>query len=1112
MKYQLTEIFNIEEIRQLCESFTDINGTVTAILDLEGKVLVATGWQPICTQFHRINGETKKRCIESDTILAGQLKQGQKYNIYKCKNGLVDVAVPIMIENEHVANFFTGQFFTEKPDVEYFREQGKKFGFDEEKYLTALENTPLFTEEQIKKTIGFLVNLTETIGKAGLKNLKYIEQSKLLEIEKTNLIELNDEYAALTEEYKSQNEELAQKYNELVATEEELRASNDELLTTSDSLNNSLAELRIAKIKTEESEKAYKEVVETTSDLITVVDGEGRIIFVNHASINFYGLAPSECMGRFAFDFIHPDDVESTKHEFLEWLNSEKNIFYLENRQVDIQGKIIITSWNIHVERNNNRITKIISIARDITESKQIKEKLIESEKLLNETSQIAKVGGWSIDISNNDLTWTNETYKIHEVDESFQLNVETAIDFYHPEDRSTITNLVKRAIEYGEPFNTELRIITAKNNLIWVRAIGGTSKINNKTKLSGIFQDISVYKKNEKALKESEAKHSSMISNISDVIGIIGADGLIKFKSPNIEKWFGWQPNDLIGTNGWLTVHPDDLQRIQNDFFTLLEKEGAVTTVEYRFKCKNGSYKWIKLTANNLLNNPIIGGILMNYHDITNRKKTEQELKESEEHLRLITNNLPVLISHVDTNLNYLFANNKYNELYGYESDKMVGKNIEKIIGEENLELVFPKIQKVLAGEYVSFENIVVNKNQQERYFQTTYVPQIEENKVTGFFVLAWDRTERKLMENALKESEEKFRSLSENSNDFIMRYDKNHRHIYMNKAGLDIAGITAAQIIGKTHSEVGIYDENQCEVWEEKIDKVFKTKEPHFEQFTWEGVNGNIYLDWRLFPEFNDNNEVISVLGVSRDITYLKQAEINLSQLNADKDRFITILAHDLKNPFSTLIGFSGLLAKNIRKYNMDKIENQVKIIDENAKRTYNLLEDILLWVRVQSGKLPFEPQKIIFPVVCNEVIESLKSIAINKNITINHFTAQEINVLADANMFKTILRNLVSNAIKFTNNNGRIDIYAEKDNSNITISVSDTGIGIEPENLNKLFDISQMLTTAGTIGEKGTGFGLLLCKEFVEKHDGKIWVESELGKGSEFKFSMPLCKVLS
>jgi len=125
MIYNFTEIFNVDELKQLCENFTQLTGTGTAILDLNGNVHVATGWQTICTQFHRINDETKKRCIESDTILAKQLQKGQKYNIYKCKNGLTDVAMPIIVGDKHIGNFFTGQFLTKEPDIEYFRKQAK---------------------------------------------------------------------------------------------------------------------------------------------------------------------------------------------------------------------------------------------------------------------------------------------------------------------------------------------------------------------------------------------------------------------------------------------------------------------------------------------------------------------------------------------------------------------------------------------------------------------------------------------------------------------------------------------------------------------------------------------------------------------------------------------------------------------------------------------------------------------------------------------------------------------------------------------------------------------------------------------------------------------------
>jgi len=220
------------------------------------------------------------------------------------------------------------------------------------------------------------------------------------------------------------------------------------------------------------------------------------------------------------------------------------------------------------------------------------------------------------------------------------------------------------------------------------------------------------------------------------------------------------------------------------------------------------------------------------------------------------------------------------------------------------------------------------------------------------------------------------------------------------------------------------------------------------------------------------------------------------------------LKILAHDLKQPFNTLLGFSDLLLKNIDKYDKEKIVNQIKIINKTTHKTYHLLEDLLLWSKSQTNKLSFAQQSISLNEICREQIEHIKTHADTKNIIIKYFETDNIQVFADSNMIKTIFRNLILNAVKFTNNNGQINIYAEKNYINAIITISDNGIGIDKNVIPKLWDITEQFTTTGTDGEKGTGFGLILCKEFVEKHGGKIWVESELGKGSDFKFTMPLC----
>jgi signal transduction histidine kinase len=182
-------------------------------------------------------------------------------------------------------------------------------------------------------------------------------------------------------------------------------------------------------------------------------------------------------------------------------------------------------------------------------------------------------------------------------------------------------------------------------------------------------------------------------------------------------------------------------------------------------------------------------------------------------------------------------------------------------------------------------------------------------------------------------------------------------------------------------------------------------------------------------------------------------------------------------------------------------------LKIINSSAKNTLILLDNLLNWAKAQTGQIRYKPQKTILSVIIREILEVSNSIAKLKSITLNYIHADEIEVYADLDMLKTILRNLISNAIKYTHSDGKIDVSAIQNQNNIDITVSDNGVGMSEETRNKLFNIDTNITTKGTQNEKGSGLGLMLCKEFVERHGGLIWVDSELGKGSVFVFSLPL-----
>lgn len=236
------------------------------------------------------------------------------------------------------------------------------------------------------------------------------------------------------------------------------------------------------------------------------------------------------------------------------------------------------------------------------------------------------------------------------------------------------------------------------------------------------------------------------------------------------------------------------------------------------------------------------------------------------------------------------------------------------------------------------------------------------------------------------------------------------------------------------------------------------------------------------------------------------LRKNREQLKELNATKDKFFSIVAHDLKNPFNTLIGFSELLIYNADEISEEKIQHFYQLIHNAAKTGYNLLANLLEWSRSQTGRLRWSPVRFNLASICKDNLSFLTGSAKKKEISLSCSVSDKIYVFADMNMITTVLRNLISNALKFTDGGGKVDILARSHGETIEVQVCDTGIGISPEDITKLFRIDVNHSTIGTGEEKGTGLGLILCKEFVEKNNGKIWVESTPGKGSTFFFTLP------
>ncbi len=234
--------------------------------------------------------------------------------------------------------------------------------------------------------------------------------------------------------------------------------------------------------------------------------------------------------------------------------------------------------------------------------------------------------------------------------------------------------------------------------------------------------------------------------------------------------------------------------------------------------------------------------------------------------------------------------------------------------------------------------------------------------------------------------------------------------------------------------------------------------------------------------------------------------QRTSKLLEIISTNGKFLSIIAHDLRSPFSSILGILDLLKLSLKEFNKAEIKEYIDIIYNSANNTLTLLDNLLVWAVSQNIEKTFKPVKINLFELLHEEIESLKTSALQKQITMSHTVEPELNVTADLQMVKTIFRNLINNAIKYTHAYGKIVITAVEDKQFIEVTVEDNGIGISEEDKKKLFKIDSFHSTPGTRDEKGTGLGLLLCKEFIELHGGNIKIESEAGKGSRFAFTLP------
>lgn len=487
---------------------------------------------------------------------------------------------------------------------------------------------------------------------------------------------------------------------------------------------------------------------------------------------------------------------------------------------------------------------------------------------------------------------------------------------------------------------------------------------------------------------------------------------------------------------------------------------------------------------------------------EIAERKIAEEIMARREQEIRIIAENVPALFSYIDAEGVYCFVNRRYEDWFGIPCGEIIGKPVRHIIGEPAYGVVENKIKSVLSGKKVSFEAAVPYKIGGTRWMSITYVPDTDVNgNVSGIYALTTDISEQKRFEEALRKSEEIYRTFINSTPDMVFVKDGQFRHIAVNKAQLEFLGVGEDQIIGKTafdllpgssaayceHTDIEALRSEKPVIMEEKI--------------------GDRILETRKFRIKLGENE-FGVGGYVRDITDAKRSEDELKHLteelkrsNADLEQFAYSASHDLQEPLRMVAGFVKLLEKRFKGNLGEKADEYIQHTVFGVSRMQTLIKDLLEYSRLGTKGKTFKQTN------CSEVLEQALmnlSSAVEENGAEVTYDLLPM-VIADDSQLIRLFQNLISNAVKFHGKEPpRIHISAERKEGEWLFYVKDNGIGIDPKHSSRIFMIFQRLHTAEEY--EGTGIGLSMCKKIVERHSGRIWVESETGKGSTFYFTLP------
>lgn len=491
-------------------------------------------------------------------------------------------------------------------------------------------------------------------------------------------------------------------------------------------------------------------------------------------------------------------------------------------------------------------------------------------------------------------------------------------------------------------------------------------------------------------------------------------------------------------------------------------------------------------------------GGFNENESVMAENAKTLEKHENTLRFMNKLIETASVMIVGTDRSGNAMIFNNEAEKVSGYSREEILGKNwLEKILPREMLGDLWENISELIICDEIanSYENVFVTKSGEKKIILWQNTTLIDNNSQITHMFFGIDITDKKITEENLRLESKMLDSIADN----VFLVDDSGNIKFTNKTitrthgyskeeleKMNIGDIIDENDIKEKIREMKVVIDESIEVTHIRSDKTLFPAEMHASKIYY---NGKKYF-----------------LFVNRDLTERKKIETRLKELNATKDKLFSIIGHDLRGPIGNAIDLFALINDEKVGFTQEQKDDFFKMHSNALKNIRNLLDNLLQWAKSQKNEIHIDFKRVNIKKNVIECFELLKGSAGLKKIELLYNIDGDPDVLADEKMIQTVIRNLVSNSIKYCFENGRIEVSAFENGENVQVAVSDNGIGMDSETIERLFKITGKSSVKGTRGESGTGLGLLLCAEFISKNNGKIWAESEPGKGSVFIVRLP------